>query len=53
MAEEFERRLREDIERFSPDMETAEALLQAVPPEQQYHGLARYWEKRAEKTGGG
>ena len=26
----------------------AEALLQAVPPEQQWAGLDRYWRKRAE-----
>jgi glyoxylase-like metal-dependent hydrolase (beta-lactamase superfamily II) len=45
-AAEFERRLREDVEREAPDMETAEALLQAVPPEQQFYGLDRYWSKR-------
>jgi glyoxylase-like metal-dependent hydrolase (beta-lactamase superfamily II) len=48
-AEEFERLLREDIERESPDPETAVALLQAVPPEQQFYGLERYWRKREER----
>jgi glyoxylase-like metal-dependent hydrolase (beta-lactamase superfamily II) len=47
-AEEFERLLREDVERESPDPDTAAALLQAVPPEQQFYGLDRYWKKRAE-----
>jgi glyoxylase-like metal-dependent hydrolase (beta-lactamase superfamily II) len=41
-AEEFETRVRENVaERADP--ETAEALLQAVPPEQQWSGLDRYW----------
>ena len=32
--------------RQSVDPETAAAYLQAVPPEQQWHGLDRYWRKR-------
>jgi glyoxylase-like metal-dependent hydrolase (beta-lactamase superfamily II) len=43
--DEFERELRRDVERHA-DEETAAALLQAVPPEQQYLGLERYWRKR-------
>jgi glyoxylase-like metal-dependent hydrolase (beta-lactamase superfamily II) len=46
-AEHFERRLREDIAAAVPDRATAEAMLQAVPPEQQWAGLDRYWKKRA------
>ena len=30
------------------DPEAAAALLQAVPPEQQWAGLDRYWRKRTE-----
>jgi glyoxylase-like metal-dependent hydrolase (beta-lactamase superfamily II) len=39
--EEFESRIRADVE-ANADPETAEALLQAVPPEQQWAGLDRY-----------
>jgi glyoxylase-like metal-dependent hydrolase (beta-lactamase superfamily II) len=43
-GEEFEQRIRERaIE--AADAETAEAMLQAVPPEQQYAGLERYFRK--------
>ena len=48
-AESFERGLREEIA-ASTDPETAAAALQAVPPEQQFLGLDRYWRKRAEAT---
>lgn len=41
-AEEFERALRADVD--------SEAMLQAVPPEQQWAGLRRYWDKRAERA---
>ncbi len=45
-AEAFERRLREDIAaQVGP--ESATAMLQAVPPEQQWLGLDRYWQKRS------
>ncbi|MGE5281898.1 MAG: MBL fold metallo-hydrolase [Chloroflexota bacterium] len=37
-------RLRETV-----DEETAQTLLQAVPPEYQWRGLDRYWRKRAER----
>jgi glyoxylase-like metal-dependent hydrolase (beta-lactamase superfamily II) len=42
-ADEFERALRADVQRESG----GEAMLQAVPPEQQWAGLRRYWDKRA------
>ena len=46
-AEEFETQIRERVgERADP--ETAAAFLQAVPPEQQWPGLDRYWQQRAE-----
>jgi glyoxylase-like metal-dependent hydrolase (beta-lactamase superfamily II) len=45
-AEEFERRLREEVEREAGS-EAAKAMLQAAPPEQQWLGLDRYWRKRA------
>jgi glyoxylase-like metal-dependent hydrolase (beta-lactamase superfamily II) len=45
-AESFERGLRDEIA-ASTDPETAAAALQAVPPEQQFLGLDRYWRKRA------
>jgi glyoxylase-like metal-dependent hydrolase (beta-lactamase superfamily II) len=44
--QEFERVLRDEIE-ANPDPATARALSQAVPPEQQWLGLDRYWRKRA------
>lgn len=43
-AEEFESALREDIAGQSDG--DAEAMLQAVPPEQQWLGLRRYWERK-------
>jgi glyoxylase-like metal-dependent hydrolase (beta-lactamase superfamily II) len=43
-AEEFERLLREQVAGVDP--EARDSLLQAVPPEQQWAGLDRYWEKR-------
>lgn len=42
----FEAALRADVEREAGP-EPAAALLHAVPPEQQWHGLDRYWRKRA------
>jgi glyoxylase-like metal-dependent hydrolase (beta-lactamase superfamily II) len=50
-AEGYERRLRERISQEA-DPETAKALLQAVPPEQQWLGLDRYWQQRAERAAG-
>lgn len=47
---EFERLLRADVA-AAGDPETAEATLQAVPPDQQYLGLERYWRKREEREG--
>jgi glyoxylase-like metal-dependent hydrolase (beta-lactamase superfamily II) len=44
-AEEFERRIRERCH-ANADPETAEALLQAVPPEQQWAGLHRHLSRR-------
>jgi glyoxylase-like metal-dependent hydrolase (beta-lactamase superfamily II) len=46
-AEQFERRLRDQIGARA-DAETAKALMQAIPPEQQWPGLDRYWAKRGE-----
>jgi glyoxylase-like metal-dependent hydrolase (beta-lactamase superfamily II) len=46
-SEQFERRLRERLSARA-DAETAEAIMQAAPPEQQWLGLDRYWTKRAE-----
>jgi glyoxylase-like metal-dependent hydrolase (beta-lactamase superfamily II) len=46
-AEQFERRLRDQIGARA-DAETAKALVQAIPPEQQWLGLDRYWTKRGE-----
>jgi glyoxylase-like metal-dependent hydrolase (beta-lactamase superfamily II) len=44
--EAYERRHRERVE-ASVGPETAEELLQAVPPEYQWRGLDRYWRRRA------
>jgi hypothetical protein len=44
-AEEFESRIRERATEAA-DPETVKALLQAVPPEQQWVGLDRYWRTR-------
>jgi glyoxylase-like metal-dependent hydrolase (beta-lactamase superfamily II) len=46
-SEQFEQRLRERLSARA-DAETAEAIMQAAPPEQQWLGLDRYWTKRAE-----
>jgi glyoxylase-like metal-dependent hydrolase (beta-lactamase superfamily II) len=46
--EAFEQSLREEIAEAT-DPEAAAAMLQAVPPEQQWLGLDRYWRKRAER----
>ncbi len=46
--QDYERRQRAlAAESLAP--ETAEELLQAVPPQYQWRGLNRYWEKRAER----
>jgi glyoxylase-like metal-dependent hydrolase (beta-lactamase superfamily II) len=44
--EEYERRHR-DLVATSVGPETAEELIQCVPPQYQWRGLNRYWEKRA------
>jgi glyoxylase-like metal-dependent hydrolase (beta-lactamase superfamily II) len=50
-AEDYERHHRATVaEKLGP--ETAEELLQAVPPQYQWRGLNRYWEKRAEREAG-
>jgi glyoxylase-like metal-dependent hydrolase (beta-lactamase superfamily II) len=46
-AGQFESHIREEVE-HAADPVTAAALTQAVPPEQQWHGLDRYWRKREE-----
>jgi glyoxylase-like metal-dependent hydrolase (beta-lactamase superfamily II) len=49
-AEEFERRIREQVsEQAGP--RAAEAMMQAVPPEQQWAGLDRYLSKRRSVRG--
>jgi glyoxylase-like metal-dependent hydrolase (beta-lactamase superfamily II) len=48
-AEDFERRIREQMASRA-DAATTEALLQAVPPEQQWAGLDRYWSKRDQEA---
>jgi glyoxylase-like metal-dependent hydrolase (beta-lactamase superfamily II) len=49
-AEAFERRIREQVtERADPD--SAKAMLQAVPPEQQWVGLDRYLRQNADARG--
>jgi glyoxylase-like metal-dependent hydrolase (beta-lactamase superfamily II) len=49
-GEEFEDRIRDQIVQRA-DPETAESLLQAVPPDQQWAGLDRYRAQRAERAG--
>jgi glyoxylase-like metal-dependent hydrolase (beta-lactamase superfamily II) len=44
-AAAFEAHVREEVA-AAVDPETAAVYLQAVPPEQQWHGLDRYWRKR-------
>jgi glyoxylase-like metal-dependent hydrolase (beta-lactamase superfamily II) len=44
-AAAFEAHVREEVA-AAVDPDTAAAYLQAVPPEQQWHGLDRYWRKR-------
>jgi glyoxylase-like metal-dependent hydrolase (beta-lactamase superfamily II) len=48
-SEEFEKRIREQVAEAA-DPETAEALDQVVPPEQQWAGLDRYWSTREQHT---
>jgi glyoxylase-like metal-dependent hydrolase (beta-lactamase superfamily II) len=47
--EDYERHHRAMVAE-SPDPETAEELLQAVPPQYQWRGLNRYWTKREERS---
>jgi glyoxylase-like metal-dependent hydrolase (beta-lactamase superfamily II) len=49
-GEEFEERIRDQIVQRA-DPETAEALVQAVPPDQLWAGLDRYRAQRAERAG--
>jgi glyoxylase-like metal-dependent hydrolase (beta-lactamase superfamily II) len=44
-AAAFEAHVREEVA-AAVDPDTAAVYLQAVPPEQQWHGLDRYWRKR-------
>jgi glyoxylase-like metal-dependent hydrolase (beta-lactamase superfamily II) len=48
-AEQFEKRIRKRV-RDATDAETAEAFFQAVPPDQQWLGLDRYWKQRGERA---
>jgi glyoxylase-like metal-dependent hydrolase (beta-lactamase superfamily II) len=45
-SEEFERLYQERVAERA-DLETGAAILQAVPPDQQWSGLNRYWERVA------
>jgi len=47
-AQAFEAHIREEVAEHA-DPGAAEVYLQAVPPEQQWYGLDRYWRKRAER----
>ncbi len=47
--EEYERRHRERVTTASDSVEVAEELIQCVPPQYQWRGLNRYWEKRTER----
>jgi len=46
--DEYERHHRERVAAAAESSETAEELIQCVPPEYQWRGLNRYWSKRAE-----
>ena len=46
-AEEFESMIRARMAACGPEIEAA--LVQALPPDQQWQGLHRYWEKKEEK----
>jgi glyoxylase-like metal-dependent hydrolase (beta-lactamase superfamily II) len=48
-ADRFDRWIRERVNEHA-EPETVEAFLQAVPPEQQWLGLDRYWKQRAERA---
>jgi len=47
--EAYERRHRERVEADAGSQETAEEMLQCVPPQYQWRGLDRYWRKREER----
>jgi glyoxylase-like metal-dependent hydrolase (beta-lactamase superfamily II) len=47
--DDYERRHRERVAANSATPEAAEELIQSVPPQYQWRGLNRYWEKRAER----
>jgi glyoxylase-like metal-dependent hydrolase (beta-lactamase superfamily II) len=49
--EDYERRHRERVAAASDTAEAAEELIQSVPPQYQWRGLDRYWQKRAEREG--
>ena len=49
--DDYERRHRERVAE-SVGAETAEELIQCVPPQYQWRGLNRYWGKRAEREAG-
>jgi glyoxylase-like metal-dependent hydrolase (beta-lactamase superfamily II) len=47
--EDYERRHRERVAAAASSEEAAAELIQSVPPQYQWRGLNRYWEKRAER----
>jgi glyoxylase-like metal-dependent hydrolase (beta-lactamase superfamily II) len=49
--EEYERRQRERVAASAADPEAAAEMIQCVPPEYQWRGLDRYWNKRGAGQG--
>ncbi len=47
--DDYERRHRERVANAADAPEAAEELIQCVPPQYQWRGLDRYWQKRAER----
>ncbi|MDX6669200.1 MAG: hypothetical protein QOK04_2580 [Solirubrobacteraceae bacterium] len=46
----FEQHIRDEVAAGTPDHATAASYAQAVPPQQQWLGLDRYWRKRDERA---
>jgi glyoxylase-like metal-dependent hydrolase (beta-lactamase superfamily II) len=51
--EDYEQAVRRDLAGVAPDSPTFESYMQAVPLEQSYAGLRRYWDKYAQRNAGG
>jgi glyoxylase-like metal-dependent hydrolase (beta-lactamase superfamily II) len=50
---DYERRHRDLVAEHAESTESAEELIQCVPPQYQWRGLSRYWTKRAEPEASG